>query len=150
MRFNSKRWWKAQRRKTRRLRRFDLSWAPNFPKRIKLHNDEAKIERYNRAVQRLNRNLRNLDKAFPLLESLAECPVCGSWVPLWADADEWTRNDNPAWRRCSWDVTGYWPGIGQCCGLLIAPDFEQRCIVADETEYQAAVARHQSTLLRVS
>jgi hypothetical protein len=138
MKPNSKSWRKAARRKSRRLRAADVRWATLFPARTVNHNNDAKVERYNRAVRRLNRNLRKPNGGYSLCDGWVECPVCNVRHLTFGDPDEWTRNDNPARLKRSYDVSGYWPGMAQCCGLLIAPEFEQRCIVVDEDAYAAA------------
>ncbi len=101
-------------------------------------SDEKKVDRYNRAVRRLNRNLRKPDGGFSICDGWVECPICGAQRLTFGDPDQWTRNDNPARLRQSWDVTGYWPGMAECCGLLHAPEFEQRSIVLDPVAYSAA------------
>jgi len=99
------------------------------------------VDRYNRAVRRLNRNLGKPDGGYPICDGWVDCPVCGVRQLTFGDPDEWTRNDNPARWRQSYDVSGYWPGLAECCGLLIAPEFEENCIVVDEAAYAAAKAK---------
>jgi hypothetical protein len=143
----SKRWRKAKLRKARKLRRADLRWAKRFPTRFLLHNNQAKVERYNRAVRRLNKNLRKAEGGFEICDGWVECPICDKRLLTFGNPDEWTRNDNPARLNRSWDVSGYWPGMAQCCGLLIAPEFEQQAIVLDEEAYKKSRAAQGQILI---
>lgn len=149
MRFGSKRWRRARLFRIRKLRRKDLAWVKQWPdlvNSVKRPFRDKDCDRYNRAVHRLNRKFRKPIGGYPECDGLVECPVCGKELPTFGDPDCWTRNDNPARLGRSWDVTGYWPGMAQCCGLLIAPEFEQRCIVVDERSYRNAKARRARVL----
>lgn len=145
MRPNSKRYWRAALRKVRRRRARDLRWVRAAEKRHQMIDlvqwSEKHMLLYNRAVDRLNRGLRKPDGGYSIIDGAVPCPVCGREWWTFGHPDEWTRNERPAREGRSWDVSGYWPGTAQCCGLLIAPDFEQQCIVMDEEEYRKAMSR---------
>lgn len=137
---------KALRRKIRRLRRNDLAWVKRMERTQDIKNwPEKKTDRYNRAVARLNQNLRKPSGGYPICDFVVACPVCGQDLLTFGDPDCWTRNDNPARSKLGlYDVTGYWPGTAQCCGVLIAPetdgDGNGYYFIIDQKGYKAAKA----------
>lgn len=96
----------------------------NHPRATEHQKDKARVV--------FNALLSSPRDGLTMVDGIIDCPRCGRSVECMAAPCEWTHmNDQttPAWCRGLYEVTDYWGGIGECCGLLLVfqPDGRAEC-----------------------